>query len=190
MTFIRSHIVSVFGPPRSGKDTLIGMLRDKLEEGEGVFHIHLSSIVVVKDFLEHVENVLGYTDDIDFTTPDKRQALSEIKAVLDKQYNWTVLLALKTARHGSPLVLFYQVRELANIRTIDEECRKHNIGHTTLCVYRPVALEVAATSEQYDLGEMAKTADVFVNNAKLEELPAWTDLICARIIARMKEGRD
>lgn len=114
-------LVTITGKPRTGKDSLITATRNQLMGWtDAPTTVHLSSIEPIRSFLHTSLGDVGAKFDRREPTETDRQAMAEIKAVLDRRYDWTVNLAMQEfTRAGedrqSDYVVFYQVREPGNL---------------------------------------------------------------------------
>lgn len=196
----KAHIVTVFGPTRSGKDTFISGLDNYLNikyRSADCNVIVLSSIDVVKQFFDDIREKLGIENEENNLNQQMRQGLADIKAVLDNCFNWTVDYAISYTKHRmdvikpSNLVLIYQVREVENISKLREKCISENIGYTSVFLYRRWKLgeyqPEGATTDQYKLDDL-KYADVIVINKELSDLFTASERTAEKISHAMQKA--
>lgn len=169
-----AHIVVFFGASRSGKDTFAVGIRKTLER-RNVHVITLSSIDRVKEFMEDCRRELRLPVQ-DNRSREARQAMADIKAALDKLYNWTVDLAIQTLMaeaSDDKTVILYQVREIDNVDSMRRKCMELKIGFTAVFVYRParsLAEQTAdASSERYGPNDW-QSADFVIMSKSLDIL--------------------
>lgn len=174
----RSHVVTIFGPARSGKDTLASAITEALPRT--ISSERLSSIDVVKRLFADVRLELGLPMP-DELTQEERQGLADVKAALDRTFDWTVAYALRAAV-TSPHVILYQVREVRNVARLKLSCENEGIGFTAVYVWRPDGDQVfGATTDVYRPEDLF-VADVVVTNRSLSEVPSWARLIVDGIL--------
>lgn len=125
----RAVLVTVSGKSRTGKDTLINgaitHLRGVSIPGSGVMDItHVSSIELVRTFWRNALIEINRPMGVEPSSVD-RQALFEIKSILDRLADYTCLLGVRKVQwrltHSwltDRIVVFYQVREVANLAAL------------------------------------------------------------------------
>lgn len=195
---MKSQIVVVFGPTRAGKDTLLQKLMERLANAPPLPRVlQVSSIDVVKGFFDQVRTELGAARPAELTART-RQALSDVKKVLDGEFNWTARYAIRRIeeleqnRLGGPAILLYQVRELDNIRKLAGECRGR-FGLTSIYIQRhrdarsAFAAAEGADSDRYKPDD-PWDADLVVINGDITDLDIHVDAAARLILRKMKEG--
>lgn len=176
-----NHLVTVFGPTGSGKDTFIRELQLHLTAAD-IANDHVSSIDPIRAFYrvtlrklddQHVDEPL--------TSAKDRQALADIKKALDTSLDWTVRYALQQLSRWNNTVVCYQVREITNIVRLQLHCKLHQISFTAVYVHRPgIEQAPGATTDVYRW-EDVKCADLVVVNTTIESLHDYAGLLVSRI---------
>lgn len=184
---MNAHIVAVFGQTRSGKDTFIEHLRGELVKETGAHVQVLSSIDYVKACVANAAKILGAP--LPELDGKMRQCLASIKSSLDGALDWTPALAMRRVQleveaGHVPIVLIYQVREIANIEKLYLACKKQGIGYTPIFVHRPgiTITSIGATTDRYHPNDW-QIAKLVVINEDLDDMPMWA-LIAATKIRR------
>lgn len=177
------HLVVIFGPSRSGKDTFINHLYDEFENRNKSIRI-LSSIDIVKNFFTLIKDELNLPDTGEVLSASDRQALADTKAVLDRQFNWTVDYAMTILGKSRADVLIYQVREVDNINKLRAKCKLHEIDFTGIFIYRPGVIQEGAKTDIYDANTiLLSDVDIIIPNKELVNLPTWAAIV-ARLILK------
>ena len=188
---MRPTIVVICGLPRTGKHTFAEAVKSYADDDKRDTRIRVhnrSSIQDTKDFLlEIVENDLLY-DAQSEPTEAFRNALSDIKLVLDKSFDYTLKHAeFLATTYSARDVFFYHVRETVNLRKLQYITNANFLSVHVIRNDRPET--PLASSDKDGMIFYDNFKFDYVINSRLEDMPIHAALLYNRV-ARIYDGTD
>ena len=195
---MRPTIIVICGLPRTGKDTFANAMIEYANSEERDTRLkvqNLSSVDTIKGFLDNAEDdmLLGENSPVMFdasgeATDAYRSCISDIKAALDKHFNYTLRYAERIAATLSTRdVFFFHVRETENLRKLQFISNANFLSVHTVRADRPDT--PLATSDRDGLDAYGGFAFDYPIRSRIEDMKAHAELVYNHV-ARICDGTD